>query len=118
MGSAGLSGAAKTRRGPAVSVEHRQVCPRLVASESEPRAGDCAAAALGRRARPAKPSRGLIQSLNPPNRRIRDPYVRWCGSCALQAQNVQSSEMATLTKPSQQSGTESCVGYGNVPGEA
>jgi hypothetical protein len=53
-----------------------------------------------------------------PNRRRRDPYVRWCGSCALQAQNVQSSEMATLTKPSQQSGTESCVGYGNVPGEA
>src|SRR5918998_185649 len=40
------------------------------------------------------------------------------GGCALQAQNVQSSEMATLTKPSQQSGTESCVGYGNVPGEA
>lgn len=37
------------------------------------------APALLRRAWPAKPGRGLIQPLHPPNRRIRDPYVRWCG---------------------------------------
>ena len=40
------------------------------------------------------------------------------GGCALQVHTVQPSEMAALTKPSQQSGTESCVVYGNVPGEA
>ena len=38
--------------------------------------------------------------------------------CALQAYTVQPSAMAALTKRSQQSGTESCVGYGNVPDEA
>ena len=40
------------------------------------------------------------------------------GVCALQAYTVQPSAMAALTKRSQQSGTESCVGYGHVPGEA
>ena len=79
MGPAGISGAAKTRRGPAVGLEHGQVGPWPVASESEPRAGDRAATALLRRARPAEPVRRLTQPLNPPNRRIRDPYVRWCG---------------------------------------
>ena len=34
----------------------------------------------------------------------------WCRErCALQAHEIQSSEMAILIKPSQQSGTESCV---------
>ena len=32
-----------------------------------------------------------------------------CTGCALQAHEIQSSEMATLIKLSQQSGTESCV---------
>ena len=45
-------------------------------------------------------------------------HVRVWGGCALQAYTVQPSVMAALTKRSQQSGTESCVGYGNVPGEA
>jgi hypothetical protein len=45
-------------------------------------------------------------------------HVRFCGGCALQAHTVQPSAMAALTKRSQQSGTESCVVYGNVPGEA
>ena len=44
--------------------------------------------------------------------------ARFGGGCALQAHIVQPSAMAALTKRSQQSGTESCVVYGNVPGEA
>jgi hypothetical protein len=40
------------------------------------------------------------------------------GGCALQAHTVQPSAMAALTKHSEQSGTESCVVYGNVPDEA
>jgi hypothetical protein len=40
------------------------------------------------------------------------------GGCALQAHTVQPSAMTALTKRSQQSGTESCVGYGNVFDEA
>ena len=36
----------------------------------------------------------------------------------MQAHIVQPSAMAALTKRSQQSGTESCVGYGHVPGKA
>src|SRR5215813_4915785 len=40
------------------------------------------------------------------------------GGCALQAHTVQPSAMAALIKRSQQSGTESCVRYGNVPNEA
>jgi Reverse transcriptase (RNA-dependent DNA polymerase) len=53
--------------------------PTSVASAAEPRVGDCAATALLRRARPAEPGRRLIPPLHPPNRRRRDPYVRWCG---------------------------------------
>ena len=45
-------------------------------------------------------------------------HVPFLGGCALQAHIVQPSAMAALTKWSQQSGTESCVVYGNVPGEA
>ena len=40
------------------------------------------------------------------------------GGCALQAHTAQPPEMAALTKPRQQSGTESCAVDGNVPGEA
>jgi hypothetical protein len=45
-------------------------------------------------------------------------HVPFLGGCALQAHIVQPSAMAALTKRSQQSGTESCVGCGNAPGEA
>ena len=45
-------------------------------------------------------------------------HEQFLGGCALQAHTVQPSAMAALIKPSQQSGTESCVVYGNVPGEA
>ena len=45
-------------------------------------------------------------------------HVRFLGGCALQAHIVQPSAMAALTKHSQQSGTESCVGSGNAHGEA
>jgi RNA-directed DNA polymerase len=54
-GRRGLSGAARTRRGTAVRLEYGQVRPRPVASASASRAGDRAAPALFRRARPAKP---------------------------------------------------------------
>ena len=83
MGPARRAGAAHTRRGPAVGLAHGHVSPRPMASESEPRAGDGAAPALLRRARPAQPGRRLTQPLPPPNRRIRDPYVRWCGRGAV-----------------------------------
>jgi hypothetical protein len=79
MGRAGIAGAAETWRGPAIGLEHGQVRPRPVAAASEPRAGAGAVTALLRRARPAEPVRRLTQPLHPPNRRIRDPYVRWCG---------------------------------------
>ncbi len=49
------SGAADARRGPAVGLEHGQVGPWPVASASEPRAGDGAAAALLRGAGAAQP---------------------------------------------------------------
>jgi hypothetical protein len=45
-------------------------------------------------------------------------HEQFLGGCALQAHTVQPSAMAALTKRSQQSGTESCVGYGNVLDEA
>ena len=48
----------------------------------------------------------------------RDPYARWCGSCALQAHEIQPSEMAAAVKHSQQLRTESCVVAGNGPCEA
>ena len=40
------------------------------------------------------------------------------GSCALQAHEVQQSEMTAPAKPSQQPGTESCVVFGNDHCEA
>src|SRR5262245_12354438 len=79
LGPAGIPGAAKARRGPAIGLEHGPVSPRPLASESEPRTGDRAVPALLRGARPAQPVRRMTQPLNPPHRRIRDPYVRWCG---------------------------------------
>jgi hypothetical protein len=47
-----------------------------------------------------------------------DPYARWCGSCALQAHEIQPPEMAVAVKFSQQLRTESCVVAGNGPCEA
>ena len=47
-----------------------------------------------------------------------DPYARFCGHCALQAHEVQQSEMTAPAKPSQQPGTESCVVSGNGHCEA
>ena len=41
-----------------------------------------------------------------------------CTGCALQAHEIQSSEMVTLIKLSQQSGTESCVVCGDAGCEA
>ena len=52
------------------------------------------------------------------NRPVRTRMPRWCGDCALQAHEVQQSEMTALVKPSQQPGTESCVVYGNDHYEA
>ena len=45
-------------------------------------------------------------------RRVRTSHshVRFDEDCALKAHEVQWSKMATLAKPSQQPGTESCVG--------
>jgi hypothetical protein len=40
-------------------------------------------------------------------------HVRICGGCALQAHGRLWPEMVALTKPSQQSSTESCVVCGN-----
>ena len=42
--------------------------------------------------------------------RTNHSHVRFDEDCALKAHEVQWSEMATLAKPSQQPGTESCVG--------
>lgn len=42
----------------------------------------------------------------------------FCGSCALQAHEIQQPEMAALVKPGQQPGTESCVVSGNGHCEA
>ena len=47
-----------------------------------------------------------------------DVHVQFCEGCALQAHEIQLPEMATLIKPSQQSGTESCVMIGNNHCEA
>jgi hypothetical protein len=47
-----------------------------------------------------------------------DVHVLFCESCALKAHEIQLSEMATLTKPNQQSGTESCVVIGDYHCEA
>jgi len=47
-----------------------------------------------------------------------DAPVRFCEGCALQAHEIQLPEMATLIKPNQQSGTESCVVIGNDHCEA
>ena len=46
------------------------------------------------------------------------PHVRIGAGCALQAHEIQLSEMATLIKPNQQSGTESCVAIGDNHCEA
>ena len=46
------------------------------------------------------------------------PPVRFGGSCALQAHEIQSPEMATIVKPSQRLCTESCVVLGNGHCEA
>ena len=56
MGPEAVPGTANARRGSAVGLEYGQVGPWPVASESEPRAGDRAAAALLRRAGPASPA--------------------------------------------------------------
>ena len=47
-----------------------------------------------------------------------DRPVRFDEDCALQAHEIQQSEMAALAKPSQQPGTESCVVSGNGHCEA
>ena len=57
--------------------------------------------------------KGLLES-----RMTGNGPVRFGGGCALQAHRVQPSAMAALTKRSQPSGTESCVGRGNAHGEA
>lgn len=43
------------------------------------------------------------------SRMNREIHVRICGSCALEAHEIQQLEIAALVKPSQQPGTESCV---------
>ena len=48
----------------------------------------------------------------------REAHARFCESCALQAHEIQSSEMATVVKLSQQPCTESCVVVGNGHCEA
>jgi RNA-directed DNA polymerase len=49
---------------------------------------------------------------------VRDPYARWCGSCALQVRLTQPPEMAVAAKPSEQPRTKSCVASGNGRCEA
>ena len=56
MGPEEIAAAAKARREPAIGVEDGPVGPRPMASASAPRAGDGAAAALLRGARPAAPA--------------------------------------------------------------
>jgi hypothetical protein len=46
------------------------------------------------------------------------PQARFDEDCALQAHEVQRSEMTAPAKPSQQPGTESCVVFGNDHCEA
>jgi hypothetical protein len=46
------------------------------------------------------------------------PHAGICEGCALQAHEVQQSEMTAPAKPSQQPGTESCVVFGNDHCEA
>jgi len=46
------------------------------------------------------------------------PQARFCEGCALQAHEVQQSEMTAPAKPSQQPGTESCVVFNNDHCEA
>ena len=48
----------------------------------------------------------------------REVHVRFRERCALQAHEVQQSEMAAAVKPSQQPRTESCVVSGNGHCEA
>jgi hypothetical protein len=48
----------------------------------------------------------------------REIHVRICGSCALQAHEIQPPEMAAAVKLSEQLRTESCVVAGNGPCEA
>lgn len=49
---------------------------------------------------------------------VGNPHVRFDEGCALKAQGTQPPAMAAGTKPSQQSGTESCVVRGKPYGEA
>jgi hypothetical protein len=49
---------------------------------------------------------------------VREPYARFCEGCALQAHEIQLSEMAAAVKLSQQLRTESCVVFGNGHCEA
>jgi len=60
----------------------------------------------------------MRQRLDDGSRMSGDAHVRFCEGCALQAHEIQLPEMATLIKPSQQSGTESCVMIGNNHCEA
>ena len=48
----------------------------------------------------------------------REVHARFREHCALQAHEVQQSEMTAPAKPSQQPGTESCVVFGNDHCEA
>jgi hypothetical protein len=48
----------------------------------------------------------------------REVHVRFCEGCALQAHEIQLSEMAAAVKLSQQLRTESCVVFGNGHCEA
>jgi hypothetical protein len=48
-------------------------------AESEPGTRDRTAYAVLRGARAPEPGEGMTRLLNPPNGRVRDPRVRWCG---------------------------------------
>ena len=48
----------------------------------------------------------------------REVQARFCEGCALEAHEIQSSEMTAVAKPSQEPCTESCVVVGNGHCEA
>lgn len=79
MGPKRLPGTEETGGLPRSGLEYRQVGSRAMASESKPGTGDRTASAVLPGAGVTKPGEGMNLLLNPPNRRIRDPYVRWCG---------------------------------------
>jgi hypothetical protein len=62
-----------------LSLEHGEVSPWTLASEPEPGTGDRSPRQVLPGTRSAEVGERIGDRPNQPNRRVRDPYARWCG---------------------------------------